>query len=199
FIGLGRSSLSSTSLSATYLSIKEKITEWKPDVIQLWKFPKSISDYKIDTEKNLFSFSGSHFKLPLLLSVTPGKIEPKLDTWLATPLKQQLAKFAPDEKFVWIDRCYKIGSVWDDKLAMDNGLCVANGTLNAAPVISRVQPGNTPGKIVFPAKAGTAQSDEQYQRSITRLKIADTDLKYRSDTVLFNLPGLPQQVQKVSG
>ncbi|MBD8107090.1 phosphatidylglycerol--membrane-oligosaccharide glycerophosphotransferase [Erwinia persicina] len=199
FIGLGRSSLSSTSLSATYLNIKEKITEWKPDVIQLWKFPKSISDYKIDTEKNLFSFSGSHFKLPLLLSVTPGKIEPKLDAWLATPLKQQLAKFAPDEKFVWIDRCYKIGSVWDDKLTMDNGLCVANGTLNAAPVISRVQPGNTPGKIVFPAKAGTAQSDEQYQRSITRLKIADTDLKYRSDTVLFNLPGLPQQVQKVSG
>lgn len=197
FIGLGRSSLSSTSLSTTYLNIKEKINQWKPDVIQLWNFPKTISDYKIDTEKNTFSFSGSHFKLPLLLSVMPGKIEPKLDAWLATPLKQQLAKFAPDEKFVWIDRCYKIGSVWDENLATHSGLCVVNGTLNATPTISEVQPGSTLGKITFPAK--TVLSDEQYQRSVTRLKIADVDLKYRSDSILFNLPGLPQQVQKVSG
>ena len=197
FIGLGRSSLSSTSLSTTYLNIKEKINQWKPDVIQLWNFPKTISDYKIDTEKNTFSFSGSHFKLPLLLSVMPGKIEPKLDAWLATPLKQQLAKFAPDEKFVWIDRCYKIGSVWDEKLATHSGLCVVNGTLNATPTIAEVQTGGTLGKITFPAK--TVLSDEQYQRSVTRLKIADVDLKYRSDSILFNLPGLPQQVQKVSG
>ncbi|MFK8260528.1 phosphatidylglycerol--membrane-oligosaccharide glycerophosphotransferase [Erwinia sp. AnSW2-5] len=197
FIGLGRSSLSSTSLSTTYLNIKEKINQWKPDVIQLWNFPKTISDYKIDTEKNTFSFSGSHFKLPLLLSVMPGKIEPKLDVWLATPLKQQLAKFAPDEKFVWIDRCYKIGSVWNEKLAMNNGLCVANGTLNTAPTISEVQTGSTLGKITFPAK--TVPGDEQYQRSVTQLQIADVDLKYRSDRILFNLPGLPQQVQKVSG
>lgn len=197
FIGLGRSSLSSTSLSETYLNIKEKINEWKPDVIHLWNFPKTITDYKIDEGKNTFSFSGTHFKLPLLLAVMPDKIEPKLDAYLATPLKQQLAKFAPDDKFVWIDRCYKIGSVWDEKLAMDNGLCVANGTLNAAPTLSQVQHGSTQGKIVFTTSA--AKSDEQYQRSVTRLQVADVDLKYRSDSILFNLPGLPQQVQKVSG
>ncbi|VTT35149.1 phosphoglycerol transferase I [Klebsiella pneumoniae] len=196
FIGLGRSSLSSTSLSATYLNIKEKINEWKPDVISLWNFPKAISDYKIDSEKNTFSFSGAHFKLPLLLSVMPNKIEPKLDAYLATPLKQQLARFAPDEKFVWIDRCYKIGSVWDDKLIMNNGLCVANGTLNAHPTIIQVKPGNTLGKITF---SKGEQSDDRYQRSLTRLKIADADLKYASDSIQFNLPGLPQQVHKVSG
>jgi len=196
FIGLGRSSLSSTSLSATYLNIKEKINEWKPDVISLWNFPKAISDYKIDSEKNTFSFSGAHFKLPLLLSVMSNKIEPKLDAYLATPLKQQLARFAPDEKFVWIDRCYKIGSVWDDKLIMNNGLCVANGTLNAHPTIIQVKPGNTLGKITF---SKGEQSDDRYQRSLTRLKIADADLKYASDSIQFNLPGLPQQVQKVSG
>ncbi|WP_338505528.1 phosphatidylglycerol--membrane-oligosaccharide glycerophosphotransferase [Erwinia aphidicola] len=196
FIGLGRSSLSSTSLSATYLNIKEKINEWKPDVISLWNFPKAISDYKIDSEKNTFSFSGAHFKLPLLLSVMPNKIEPKLDAYLATPLKQQLARFAPDEKFVWIDRCYKIGSVWDDKLIMNNGLCVANGTLNAHPTIIQVKPGNTLGKITF---SKGEQSDDRYQRSLTRLKIADADLKYASDSIQFNLPGLLPQVQKVSG
>lgn len=196
FIGLGRSSLSATSLSATYLNIKEKINEWKPDVIALWNFPKAISDYKIDSEKNTFSFSGAHFKLPLLLSVMPNKIEPKLDAYLATPLKQQLARFAADEKFVWVDRCYKIGSVWDDQLIMNNALCVANGTLNAHPTIIQVKPGNTLGKITF---SKGEQSDDRYQRSLTRLKIADADLKYTSDSIQFNLPGLPQQVQKVSG
>jgi len=197
FIGLGRSSLSSTSLSSTYLNIKEKINQWKPDVIKLWNFPKAISNYKIDSAAGTFSFSGSHFKLPLLLSVMPDKIEPKLDAYLATPLKQQLARFAPDEKFVWADRCYKIGSVWDESLTLNNGLCVASGTLNAQPDIVQIKPGNTPGKIIFaPAKES---SDERYQRSVTRLRISDSDLKYRSDRILFNLPGLPEQVQKVSG
>ncbi|CCG85796.1 phosphatidylglycerol--membrane-oligosaccharide glycerophosphotransferase [Erwinia piriflorinigrans] len=197
FIGLGRSSLSSTSLSTTYLNIKEKINEWKPDVIKLWNFPKTISDYTIDTAKNTFSFSGAHFKLPLLLSVMPNRIEPKLDAWLATPLKQQLARFSADEKFVWIDHCFKIGSIWDDALALNSGLCVANGTLNVQPTILQVQPGTSQGKILFPAS--NEQSEDRYLRSLARLRIADTDLTYHSDTILFNLPGMPQQVQKISG
>ncbi|CAO95458.1 phosphatidylglycerol--membrane-oligosaccharide glycerophosphotransferase [Erwinia tasmaniensis] len=197
FIGLGRSSLSSTSLSTSYLNIKEKINEWKPDVIKLWNFPKNISDYTVDTAKNTFSFSGAHFKLPLLLSVMPNRIEPKLDAWLATPLKQQLAGFSANEKFVWIDRCFKIGSVWDDALALNSGLCVANGTLNAQPTILPVRPGISLGKIAFPT--GGEQSDDRYQHSLARLRIADIDLKYSSDTILFNLPGMPQQVQKISG
>jgi len=197
FIGLGRSTLSSTSLSVTHLNLKEKVNQWKPNIIKMWNFPKSISSYQINSTSNTFKFSGAQFKLPLLLSVTPGKIEPKLDTWLATPLKQQLADFAPNQQFVWADRCYKIGSVWDESLALNNGLCIANGTLNTQPTIVQIEPGNTKGKITFTAASNS--SDELYQRSVTRLRITDADLKYRSDRILFNLPGLPQQVQKVSG
>jgi phosphoglycerol transferase len=197
FIGLGRSSLSSTSLAATYLNIKEKINEWKPDVIKLWNFPKVISDYKIDTDKNTFSFSGVHFKLPLLLSVMPNKIEPKFDVYLAAPLKQQLAKFAPDEKFVWIDRCFKMGDVWDKKLELNPNLCISQGTLNALPQIQQVKPGLTQGKATF-SQTGT-QSDDRYQQAVTRLRIGDDDLRYTADRILFGLPGLPEQVQKVTG
>ena len=196
FIGLGRSSLSSTSLSTTFLDIKEKIASWKPDVIALWNFPKTISDYSIDTVKNSFSFSGSHFKLPLLLSVQPDRIEPKLDAYLATPLKQQLAKFAPDQRFVWIDRCYKIGSVWDESKMLNGKLCVASGTLNAPPLISEVPAGSSKGKISFPAAAG---DEQQWQQAVSRLNVSDADLKYRADRILFTLPGLPQEVQQVSG
>lgn len=197
FIGLGRSSLSSTSMVATYLNIKDKINEWKPDVIKLWNFPKSISDYKIDTVSNTFSFSGMHFKLPLLLSVKPNKIEPKFDVYLAAPLKQQLANFAPDEKFVWIDRCFKMGDVWDEKLELNPGLCVADGTLNSAPQILQIEAGNTLGKVTF--KQTGEQSDARYQQAVTRLRVNDDDLRYTADHIMFGLPGLPKQVQKVTG
>lgn len=197
FIGLGRSSLSSTSMVATYLNIKDKINEWKPDVIKLWNFPKSISDYKIDTVSNTFSFSGMHFKLPLLLSVKPNRIEPKFDVYLATPLKQQLANFAPDEKFVWIDRCFKMGDVWDEKLELNPGLCVADGTLNSAPQIEQIEPGNTLGKVTF--KQTGDNSDARYQQAVTRLRVTDDDLRYTADHIMFGLPGLPKQVQKVTG
>ncbi|KGT94600.1 phosphoglycerol transferase I [Erwinia typographi] len=197
FIGLGRSSLSATSLAATYLNIKDKINEWKPDVIKMWNFPRAISDYTIDTDKNTFSFSGVHFKLPLLLSVMPNKIEPKFDVYLAAPLKQQLAKFAPDEKFVWIDRCFKMGDVWDEKLELNPGLCVADGTLNSPPQIRQIQSGSTPGKVTF--KQTGERSDDRYQQAVTRLRINDDDLRYTSERILFGLPGLPKQVQKVSG
>ncbi|WP_034943299.1 phosphatidylglycerol--membrane-oligosaccharide glycerophosphotransferase [Erwinia oleae] len=197
FIGLGRSSLSSTSLATTYLNIKDKINEWKPDVIKLWNFPKAISDYTIDTDKNTFSFSGVPFKLPLLLSVKPNKIEPKFDVYLAAPLKEQLAKFEPDEKFVWIDRCYKMGAVWDETLELNPNLCVADGALNATPEIVQVKPGVTRGEVKFRRVGGN--SDERYQQAVTRLRVVDDDLKYTSDTLLFGLPGLPKQVLKVTG
>lgn len=197
FIGLGRSSLSSPSLAANYLNIKEKINEWKPDVIKLWNFPKTIADFNIDTAKNTFSFSGVHFKLPLLLAVKPGKIEPKFDVYLAPPLKQQLANFAPDEKFVWIDSCFKMGDVWDKKLALNRQLCVADGTLNSPPTIQEIPAGLTQSRVGF-RQVGN-QSEERYQHTVTRLRVADEDIRYVSDSIQFALPGLPEQVQKVSG
>lgn len=197
YIGLGRSSLSSTSLSAVYLNVKEKINQWKPDVIKLWNFPRAISDYRIDTDKNTFSFSGVHFKLPLLLSVKADKIEPKFDVYLATPLKQQLAAFAPDEKFVWVDRCYKMGDVWDEKLELNTRLCVADGTLSSPPEIAQIASGSTLGKVAFRGVGNS--SDARYQQAVTRLRIADDALKYTSDRILFALPGLPKQVLKVTG
>jgi len=197
FIGLGRSSLSASSLAATNLNIKEKINEWKPDIIKLWNFPKAISSYQIDTAKNTFSFSGVHFKLPLLLAVKPGKIEPKFDVYLAPPLKQQLAGFAPDEKFVWIDSCFKMGDVWDKKLTLNRALCVADGTLNSPPTIQEVKPGVTKGHVGF--RQVGEQSEDRYQHSVTRLRVADDEVRYAADAILFALPGLPEQVQKVTG
>ncbi|CDL36374.1 Phosphoglycerol transferase I [Citrobacter freundii] len=43
---------------------------WKPDIIRLWNFPKEMKEFTVDQDKNMISFSGSHFRLPLLLRVS---------------------------------------------------------------------------------------------------------------------------------
>lgn len=51
FIGLGRSSLSSESVSEVFLNIKEKMLAWKPDIIRLWNFPKEMKEFTVDQTK----------------------------------------------------------------------------------------------------------------------------------------------------
>ncbi|CAK9883880.1 MAG: Phosphoglycerol transferase I [Candidatus Erwinia impunctatus] len=198
FIGLGRSSLSSTSLATTYLNIREKINQWRPDILKLWHFPNTISNYTLDGKNGRFSFSGVDFKLPVLLSVKQDKIEPHFDVYLAPPLKQQLSHFTADEKFVWADRCYKMGAVWDKTQELNGRWCVAEGTLNSPVQITEIKDDTpTKGNITF-QKIGHS-SEAHYQLSVSRLRLADTDLRYRADRILFAFPGLPDQVFKVSG
>ncbi len=104
FIGLGRSSLSGESLSTVFLNMKEKVLAWKPDVIRLWNFPKEMKNFTVDSQKNMISFSGSHFRLPLLLRISDKRVEPLPESEYSAPLRFQLADFAPRDNFVWVDR-----------------------------------------------------------------------------------------------
>lgn len=111
YIGLGRSSLSGQSLSGIFMNMKEKVLAWKPDVIRLWNFPKEMKNFTIDSQKNMIAFSGSHFRLPLLLRVSDQRVEPLPESEYSAPLRFQLADFAPRDNFVWVDRCYKMGQL----------------------------------------------------------------------------------------
>lgn len=112
YLGLGRSSLSGQSMSEIFLNIKEKTLAWKPDIIRLWKFPKEMKEFTIDQQKNMIAFSGSHFRLPLLLRVSDKRVEPLPESEYSAPLRFQLADFAPRDNFVWVDRCYKMAQLW---------------------------------------------------------------------------------------
>ncbi|VEA79075.1 phosphoglycerol transferase [Salmonella enterica subsp. arizonae] len=48
----------------------------KPDIVRLWNFPKEMKAFTIDRDKNMIAFSGSHFRLPLLLRVSDKRVEP---------------------------------------------------------------------------------------------------------------------------
>ncbi|PIJ50133.1 phosphoglycerol transferase I [Erwinia sp. OLTSP20] len=197
FIGLGRSSLSATSLSVSYLNLAEKITQWKANVIQLWNLPKTLSDYQIDTGQNTLSVAGVDFRLPLLLAIKKDKIEPHFDVYLSDSLKKQLSRFPADEKFVWIDRCYKMSNVWNPQLATNTQYCLARGQLNASVEISPVSEGISRGRVTMPADSRPQAT--RYQQVQQQLRVADNDLKYPGDKILFWLPGMPDGVAHISG
>ena len=196
FIGLGRSSLSAESLSTVFLNMKEKVLAWKPDIIRLWNFPKEIKDFTIDSQKNMIAFSGSHFRLPLLLRVSDKRVEPLPESEYSAPLRYQLADFAPRDNFVWVDRCYKMGQLWSPEVALSTDWCVSQGQLGGEQKVQRVSQTQWKGKVAI---KDTVIDMNRYNGNVSTLKIVDNDIRYKADSFIFNVAGAPEEVKQFSG
>lgn len=196
YLGLGRSSLSGQSLAEVFLNMKEKVLAWKPDIIRLWNFPKSIKDYTIDSQKNMIAFSGSHFRLPLLLRVSDKRVEPLPESEYSAPLRFQLAGYAPRDNFMWIDRCYKMGQLWSPALALSTDWCVSSGQLGGEQKVEHVNQPLWKGKAAFKE---TVIDVARYQHNVDTLKIVDNDIRYKADSFIFNVAGAPEEVKQFSG
>jgi phosphoglycerol transferase len=194
-IGLGRSSLSDRSLSEQF-DMKKKVLSWKPDVIQLWGFPRHIDRFSVDSTKNSISFSGAHFSLPLLLRIGKDKVEPLPEGEYAAPLRFQLADFAADDKFVWVDRCFKMARLWQPALALSTDLCAAQGQLGAQPLVQRIDKPIWQGEVRIPQQP---LDEARRQQNIALLKIADNDIRYQAESFRFDVPGAPQTVKQFNG
>lgn len=195
-IGLGRSSLSAESLSLIFMNMKEKIMEWKPDIINLWHFPKTISQFTVDQYHNTFSYSGASFRLPMLLKVGTDKIEPLPESEYSAPLRYQLAGFKADDKFIWVDKCFKIARLWNPELALSDALCAAQGQLNGQPVVSLL---SAPQEIREVVWSPQSPDNQRFKHNVEQLKIEENDIRYPGASFLFNLPGAPDNIKKFSG
>ncbi|MDU5731410.1 MAG: phosphoglycerol transferase I, partial [Citrobacter freundii] len=160
----------------------EKMLAWKPDIIRLWNFPKEMKEFTVDQDKNMISFSGSHFRLPLLLRVSDKRVEPLPESEYSAPLRFQLADFAPRDNFVWVDRCYKMAQLWAPELALSTDWCVSQGQWKS--------------KTVF---KDTVIDMERYKGNVDTLKIVDNDIRYKADSFVFNVAGAPEEVKQFSG
>lgn len=196
FIGLGRSSLSGESLSEVFLNMKEKVMGWKPDIVRLWKFPKEMKDFTVDSEKNTVAFSGTHFRLPLLLRISDKRVEPLPESEYSAPLRFQLADFAPRDNFVWVDRCYKMAQLWAPELALSTDWCVSQGQLGGEQKVQHVDKAQWQGKTAF---KDTVIDTDRYKHNVDLLKIVDNDIRYKADSFVFNVAGAPEEVQQFSG
>lgn len=196
FIGLGRSSLSGQSLSESFLNMKEKVLSWKPDIIRLWNFPKEMKDFTVDTDKKMIAFSGSHFRLPLLLRVSDQRVEPLPESEYSAPLRFQLADFAPRDNFVWVDQCYKMAQLWAPQLALSTDWCVSQGQLGGEQRVQRVDRAQWQGKTAFKE---TMIDTLRYKANVDKLKVVDNDIRYKADSFVFNVAGAPEEVKQFSG
>ena len=196
FIGLGRSSLSGQSLSESFLNMKEKVLSWKPDIIRLWNFPKEMKDFTVDTDKKMIAFSGSHFRLPLLLRISDQRVEPLPESEYSAPLRFQLADFAPRDNFVWVDQCYKMAQLWAPELALSTDWCVSQGQLGGEQRVQHVDKTQWKGKTAFNE---TVIDTLRYQANVDKLKVVDNDIRYKADSFVFNVAGAPEEVKQFSG
>jgi phosphoglycerol transferase len=98
-----------------------------------------MKDFTIDQDKSMIAFSGSHFRLPLLLRVSDNRVEPLPESEYSAPLRFQLADFAPRDNFVWVDKCYKMGQLWSQPLALSTDWCVSQGQLGGTNCPARRQ------------------------------------------------------------
>lgn len=196
FIGLGRSSISGQSLSEVFLNMKEKTLAWKPDIIRLWNFPKEMKAFTVDSDKNMIAFSGSQFRLPLLLRVSDNRVEPLPESEYSAPLRFQLADFAPRDNFVWVDRCYKMAQLWSPALALSTDWCVSQGQLGGEQNVQHIDKAQWKGKTAF---KDTVIDATRFQRNVEMLKVVDNDVRYKADSFVFNVAGAPEEVKQFSG
>lgn len=195
-IGLGRSSFSAESLSFIFMNMKDKIMEWKPDVIDLWNFPKTISEFSVNQNSNTFSYSGANFRLPIILKIGKDNIEPLPESEYSAPLRYQLAAFKADDKFIWADRCFKMARLWDTELALSDGLCVAQGQLGGQPIVSELKDPEEVRQVIWDE---LPTDNERFKQNVQALKIEENDIRYQAPGFLFNIPGAPDNVKKFSG
>ncbi len=196
YLGLGRSTLSSESLSQVFINIKEKVMSWKPNIIKLWNFPTSITNFTVDQQAQVIRFSGSEFRLPLLIRLGEKRIEPLPESEYSAPLRYQLADFAPRDNFIWVDNCYKMARLWDPSLALSTGLCVAQGQLGSEPEVQAVT------KPVWEGKSQPTEgviSTDRYQKNVDLLKIVDNNIRYKADSFVFSVAGAPEEVKQFNG
>jgi len=196
FLGLGRSSISGQSLSGVFLNMKEKVLAWKPDIVRLWNFPKEMKDFTIDRGKKTIAFSGSQFRLPLLVRASDKRIEPLPESEYSAPLRFQLADFAPRDNFVWVDQCFKMARLWEPALALSTDWCVSQGQLGGEQQVQRVDKERWQGKTAFKE---TVISADRYRKNVDTLKILDDSIRYKADSFIFNVAGAPEEVKQFSG
>ena len=144
----------------------------------------------------MISFSGSHFRLPLLLRVSDKRVEPLPESEYSAPLRFQLADFAPRDNFVWVDRCYKMAQLWAPELALSTDWCVSQGQLGGQQIVQHVDKAKWKSKTVF---KDTVIDMERYKGNVDTLKIVDNDIRYKADSFVFNVAGAPEEVKQFSG
>ncbi|RYZ85346.1 MAG: hypothetical protein EOP04_16185, partial [Proteobacteria bacterium] len=131
-IGLGRSMLGDRpTLRESIPNVQEAMSGWDHEFRKFWSIPENPKSIHIDPTRQFVSFSGSLYKLPLIVDISESEKYPRLYYEnKVEPLSDVITKLGPETRSIWLDNCERVlavieknwyGSsketcVWDDKL-----------------------------------------------------------------------------------
>ncbi|MDX6032669.1 phosphatidylglycerol--membrane-oligosaccharide glycerophosphotransferase [Scandinavium lactucae] len=198
-LGLGRSSVSTESLSEIFPNLDTKVLEWESAIIKLWDIGEVITDFVVDIEKGNFIYSGKKFPLPVLLRINEeSKLDmPFLDIDRDT-LRYNLSHFRPTDRYLWVDQCYYMARLGNGEWDKSNQLCAAQGTLDSDADIQLIDKSLWHSKVTINSRKRNPDN-QRYKDTIRNLKRSAQDIRYVSDTILFNVQGYPTQIKSVEG
>lgn len=202
-IGLGRSSLSRTSLSERFTDLEHKIISWSPHIKSLWGTPSSMKDYEVDTVNQKISFSSRTYPLPLLVGFRDSNMTLLTDRRGAAPLRFKLSRISANDHFLWIDRCFQMANVWaatQKDLVLSTDWCKSEGRITDNISIKKIE-GPVWRDSVSEIKTDTDEgyNKETYATVVNLLSRKNDAIRYPSDSILFYLDGFPEFVSNITG
>jgi phosphoglycerol transferase len=168
-LGLGRNLLQAQSLISKFNNFNKKLLSWRKSILKLWQFASLGEGYNINTTSKEVNIQKHTYKVPVLIKIEEDRsIIPLFEFDSPEKLDEYLAKFEPEQKFIWIDSCSKINRVFD--LNLTGKLCVSQGSLAADKLESKTL--NNEKNIINTTQLfkNTEVNGAQYRKRISNLQ-----------------------------
>jgi len=196
-IGLGRSSVSTKSLTETIPDFKNKLFAWGDSIRKLWGNPEHIDKFTIDTRNKKFSADSFSWDLPLAIEILPDQVIPVVDQQRdMTSLRKTLAFLPEGTQFLWIDKCSQAGNVWKSNLALSMNWCVSQGRMGGDITVEEIIGEKYQGVVT---QNDSATNTARYRRDQMLLQTPPEDIRYSSDSFKFALEGQPNFIENMMG
>lgn len=210
-LGFGRNLLTKKSLYSSFDDFDQKLLSWRNNIIALWEFPKITKNYDINVSNQKLYINNHTYNFPILVKIHKSKkIEPIFETLAGKTFFEYLKEFKPTQKFIWIDRCKKINSIFNSNY--NSKFCELQGSLASKTRITELKEDAYNIKTNNFFKLSTLNM-QKYHKNIKKLEtliICNKGLymsqcnnnPYSSsltDGIEFNRSGYPNFIEKVSG
>lgn len=195
-IGLGRSSISRSSLTETFRDFGKEINNWIPAISDRWNKAIANNSIFVDKKNSTIIVGGKKYNLPVLIYQSKDGYIALTDNYGDSPLRFNLYKADIGTMFYWIDRCFQHGNIWRKDLKLSQEWCQAQGVLGGDIAVSKLKDNSESSEIDIKV---TRVNEERYKKDVELLKQPEKEIRYESNELFFNLDGLPKNVLSVNG
>lgn len=139
-LGFGRNILNEETpkLIEKYKKFDRYLNSSNALVSSFWNYPEAVNDVQFENKRNLVYLANDTVKYPVLFFIDENYLTENVFFEFAS--EKRLSGYLEEEgkgrKFLWVDRCSKINSVFESTLELDEiNNCVAIGVLGSEKIL----------------------------------------------------------------